>query len=122
MLDKHYSPRAPVTLYSGGTPAAFDRLLSNAATMSASGSRVGLLLTDEEQTQLPAVHRYVVRSLGRRTEAGQMAQRLYAALRELDDERVAAILSTDVPADEGLAGAIHDRLSRAAAGRVVPST
>ena len=122
MLDKHYSPRAPLTLYAGGTRAALDRLLSDAATMSASGSRVGLLLTDEEQTGLPAVHTYVVRSLGPRMAVDVIAQRLYAALRELDEAEVSAILSTDVPADEGLAAAIHDRLSRAAAGRVVRST
>ena len=119
MLDKHYSPRAPLTLYPGGTPAVFARLLSDAASMSASGVRVGLLLTDEERMQLPAGLSCIVRSLGPRAAAELIAQRLYAALRELDEEGVGAILSTDVPADEGLAGAIHDRLSRAAAGRIV---
>jgi L-threonylcarbamoyladenylate synthase len=124
MLDKHYSPRAPLTLYAGGTPAAFARLLADAEMMSASRLRVGLLLTDEEWMQLPANHGYVVRSLGPRAAADLIAQQLYTALRELDGEDVAAILSTDVPADEGLAGAIHDRLSRAAAGRIlsVPPT
>jgi L-threonylcarbamoyladenylate synthase len=56
--------------------------------------------------------------LGRRAELETIAMRLYASLRQLDAAGVDVILASDVPADEGLGAAIHDRLTRAAAGRI----
>ena len=67
---------------------------------------------------LPADHHYLTADLGRRADLETIAMRLYASLRELDAAGVDVILASDVPADEGLGAAIHDRLTRAAAGRI----
>ena len=48
-----------------------------------------------------------------------IAARLYAALRDLDDERPDLILVRGCDAEEGLGRAIQDRLRRAAAGRII---
>ena len=52
-------------------------------------------------------------------DPASVAARLYAALRELDGAGVDQIFARDFPDREGLGEAIHDRLRRAAAGRVV---
>jgi L-threonylcarbamoyladenylate synthase len=100
LLDKHYSPRAPLTLYEGTTvDRVIDRMGKDAETAQAAGRRVGLLMPDDD----PAV----------------TAARLYAALRDFDAAGVDAILARLPPAVDGLSQAIADRLRRAAAGRVV---
>ena len=119
MLEKHYSPRAPLTLYVGRSDRAFDTLIADAHRLSENGVKsIGILAPTEDLQQLPAGHGYVTADLGRRAEPETIAMRLYAALRQLDVTGVDVILASDVPADEGLGAAIHDRLRRAAAGRI----
>ena len=62
--------------------------------------------------------RIVVASLGRRAEPAEAAQRLFAALRRLDDDGVDVIVASG-PDRQGLGAAVWDRLRRAAEGRVV---
>jgi L-threonylcarbamoyladenylate synthase len=118
LLARHYSPRAPLTVYEGHPPDAVRRLDADARAALTSGQRVGLLLADEDQVTVDAAH--VVR-LGPRRELGAVAARLYAGLRELDTSGVDAIFAAGFSNDDGLAVAITDRLRRAAAGRVVRS-
>ena len=119
MLAKHYSPRAPLTLYIGADERAISRLLADARALSSDGvGTIGILAPSEDLQRLPSDHGYITADLGRRADLETMAMRLYASLRELDAAGVAVILASDVPADEGLGAAIHDRLTRAAAGRV----
>ena len=119
MLEKHYSPRAPLTLYVGSSERAFDALLADARQLRDDGIRsIGILAATEELQQLPSGHGYVTADLGRRVELETIAMRLYASLRQLDAAGVDVILASDVPPDEGLGAAIHDRLTRAAAGRI----
>lgn len=101
LLSKHYSPRAPLTLYEGPPHAALDRLHADARAAEAEGRTVGVL--DFGGGQAP----------------GTIAARLYGALRDLDDERPDLILVRGCDTDEGLGRAIQDRLRRAAAGRVI---
>jgi L-threonylcarbamoyladenylate synthase len=61
----------------------------------------------------------LVTDLGPRDRLEVAAARLYAALRDLDRAGVDRILALDVSGDGGLAAAIRDRLTRAAAGRVI---
>ena len=119
MLEKHYSPRAPLTLYVGRNDRTFAALAADARQLRDDGVRsIGILAPTEDLRQLPSGHGYVTADLGRRAELDTIATRLYAALRELDAAGVDVILASDVPADEGLGAAIHDRLTRAAAGRI----
>jgi L-threonylcarbamoyladenylate synthase len=119
MLEKHYSPRAPLTLYVGTDGQAIDRLLADARKLGNDGARtIGILAPTDDLLRLPADHGYLTADLGGRADLETIAMRLYASLRELDAAGVDMILASDVPADEGLGAAIHDRLTRAAAGRI----
>ena len=114
MLSRHYSPRAPLTLYEGAEPDVRARLADDARAEMAAGRRVGILAADED----PFTAGHVVR-VGPREAPETVASRLYAALRELDAAGVDLILARGFPADSGLGVAIQDRLRRAAGGRVV---
>ena len=124
LLAKHYSPRAPLTLYEGPPESAIDALAAGALAAIAGGSRVGILAPREE---LDAIRSKIGRAeppphiddLGARNNLPEIAQRLYAALRALDSAGVDLILARTVSVDEGLGSAIRDRLRRAAAGRIV---
>ena len=124
LLARHYSPRAPLTLYEGPAGAAIAALVVDARTAIASGSRVGILAPTEETdvirqsvgTVSPRPH---IEDLGAGGNLPEVAQRLYATLRTLDAAGVDLILARGVPAGEGLGAAIQDRLRRAAAGQIV---
>src|SRR6185503_5990899 len=96
---RHYSPRAPLTLYEGAPERVLERMRIDREAAEAAGRRVGLLVPDDD--------------------AAMMASRLYAALRELDASGVDEIFARLPPATGGLSEAVADRLRRAAAGRVV---
>jgi hypothetical protein len=59
-----------------------------------------------------------LRAYGRRAEPAQAAQALFAALRLLDAEAPDVILAAGIGID-AIGAAVHDRLMRAAEGRVV---
>ena len=116
LLEKHYSPRTPLTLYEGAD--AVGSLLADARVAVASGKRLGLLVApgDLEHDQ-PLAHASVVRELG--PDSTDLARRLYSSLRELDAAGVDEIYARTFSRTDGLADAVADRLRRAAAGRVV---
>jgi len=99
LLTKHYSPRAPLTLYEGPLPRVVERMRVDAAAAEAAGRRVGLLVPDDD--------------------AAVMAARLYAALREFDAAGMDDIFARLPSTTDGLSEAVVDRLRRAAAGRIV---
>jgi L-threonylcarbamoyladenylate synthase len=112
LLQKHYSPRAPLTLYEG--PNATAALRRDVAATVDRGQHVGVIVSPGVLSAGPAL---IVRELG--PALADVAHDLYAALRELDDAGVDIILVNAFPAADGLGVAIADRLRRAAAGRVV---
>jgi L-threonylcarbamoyladenylate synthase len=119
MLERHYSPRAPLTLYEG--PNAIVLLIGDAFTeFAAKGGTLGILAADEDRPLLPlgTPHFHVI-EVGSIRDPATVAAGLYSALREMDAAGVHVILARDFPADDGLGAAIHDRLRRAAAGRIV---
>lgn len=114
MLPRHYAPRTPMTLYDGDVAAVRAAVLTAARDALAAGRRVGVLVTDERRPwfgDLPIV----VGELGSERDAGQVAARLYDALRQLDAAQLDLILAPALPGDEGLWRAVRDRLCRAAA-------
>lgn len=121
MLEKHYSPRAPLVLYEGSRDLALGRLLADAHRHHGAGSRVGLLAPSEDLAWLaPAVEvTWHTTDLGPAADAAVVATRLYASLRELDGAAVDVILARGVEPVDGLGVALTNRLRRAAAGRVV---
>jgi L-threonylcarbamoyladenylate synthase len=124
LLDKHYSPRAPLTLYEGED--AVEALVADATAAAATGKTVGLLLATEDELEIAPALRSSdsappvrVVTVGSVRDLSQVAARLYAALRELDQLDVDLIFARGFPVDADLSAAIQDRLRRAAAGRVV---
>jgi L-threonylcarbamoyladenylate synthase len=114
LLQKHYAPRAPLTLVQG-TPSMLGGALAELARQAlARGERVGVLATSEDREALRDVSP-VIAELGSASDLAQVASRLYAALRELDEQKVDVILARDIEHAEGLGRAIRDRLHRAAA-------
>lgn len=117
LLERHYSPRAPLTLYEGDTAAAVALLLRDAARAAAGGRTVGTLLADEDPAPQDGSHVHVIR-LGSAEDSETVAAALYSGMRALDALGVDAILVRGFPSGAGLGPAIRDRLTRAAAGRV----
>ena len=115
LLEKHYAPRTPLTLYEG--PHALARLAADAIEASIRGQRIGVLVPDEEARRFDESPLRVV-TLGRRGDQAAMAARLYAALREADAAGADALYALGIDDDAGLGAAISDRLRRAA-GRVI---
>jgi L-threonylcarbamoyladenylate synthase len=120
MLERHYSPRAPLTLYEGQRDAAIAGLIRDATGARALGHAVGILTTTEDRHRMPVGEPgFLLIELGSSADMATVASRLFAALRELDAAGVDVILARGFPTEEGLGLAVQDRLRRAAAGRIV---
>ena len=117
LLSKHYAPRTPLTVYRGTPAAAKAHLISDAAGLAKTGSRLVLIACSEELAEIlavlgPSAPRAI--SLGSSTDLTSVSQRLYAALREADAAGANDILMVDALAGDGFADAIRDRITRAA--------
>lgn len=97
MLASHYAPRARVVI----------------SPEPATGRRIGALRWRELHPDIPSENQELLSSRGDLREA---AQRLFGALRRLDDAQLDSIQVELVP-EHGLGRAINDRLRRAAAPR-----
>jgi L-threonylcarbamoyladenylate synthase len=117
MLERHYSPRAPLTVYGGEDGQSVARLVQDACRAVAAGRRVGIMAADEDREALADVARLGDRAtisyLGSARDLATVASRLYASMRELDASGVDQILVRGFSGDDGLAAAIRDRLRRA---------
>jgi L-threonylcarbamoyladenylate synthase len=122
MLDKHYSPRAPMTLYEGA--GAVDAIVADARLARNRGQRVGIIAADEDRRKLGAAGGVEggpplrIVALGSVDEIEMVASHLYAGLRELDAAGVELILARAFPARGGIGVAVQDRLRRAAGNRI----
>ena len=119
MLATHYAPNAEVILLDGPTEAVRAALIERARALIERGVRVGALLPDQDLAALlEAVPVIIGAALGPQSDAGAIARRLYAAMRELEEHGATVILARTI-AEAGLGAAIADRLRRAAGGRIV---
>jgi len=123
MLEKHYSPRAALTLFEGDAAVLLPSLVAAAGEALRQGKSVGLIAAEEDRSalaQLASYSRLSLRTLGSRATPGVAASKLYATLRDLDAAGTDVILVLGFPGG-GLGTAVQDRLRRAAAGRIVRS-
>lgn len=113
LMERHYAPRSPLVLLRGSRQRALAWLQETLAARP--DTRIGLLLLDEDLAALqPLRPLHRAATLGSRWRLATVAQRLFAAMRELDAEDPAAIYAIE-PDPHGLGLAIGDRLRRAAA-------
>jgi len=122
LLERHYSPRAPLALYEGEAGALRAAMLAETARLTAAGQRVGILAPEEALPAFAAAGASRTVALGDARNLDAMAAGLYGALRAVDgadvDVILAAGLTAAAGAGGGLADALRDRLRRAAAGGV----
>jgi len=119
LLAKHYSPRAALTLYEGAAPSVTAKMAADAAEVIGRGQRVGIVAADEDSFPGVSIEALQLLRIGSERNAEALAANLYNALRTLDASGVDVILARTFPDQPGLTAAIHDRLRRAAAGRIV---
>lgn len=110
MKYKHYAPNGALVIVKGGPKRVAQEICS---LYDATPGEKRILALDEH---IPMYGGRSVRSLG--ADAKEMANRLFDALREMDDEGVSAIFSEAVEAD-GIGLAVMNRLGRAAAFHIV---
>lgn len=123
-MTRHYAPKAELTLYEGPRDAVIRRVAADARSVTAAGERVGILAPEEDLSALApeiaskaASGRIMTVPYGSRTDLDRSGRELYAAIRTIDATGVGKIFAIGV-GEDGLARAIHDRLRRAAEGRV----
>ncbi|MGB7985198.1 MAG: Sua5 family C-terminal domain-containing protein, partial [Terracidiphilus sp.] len=104
---RHYAPKARLVLVEGGL-AELDAKLAGLA-LQFSGERVGVMLPGEVAAPKGAA---AVFAWGSWTAPEELAHRLYAGLRALDEAGCTVILCP-VPPAEGIGAAIRDRLLKA---------
>jgi L-threonylcarbamoyladenylate synthase len=107
---RHYAPRARLVLIT----ATFEQLAARMAELEQMwrGERLGVMLPTgvEAPLEIPRDRTF---AWGRWDAPEELAQRLYAGLRALDDAGCTVIFCP-LPAADGLGAAIHDRLLKAA--------
>ena len=115
MMYKHYSPDGQVTLIEGKESAVVEALRRLYAHADGEGHRACVMCFTEHVEALADCHPH---DIGSKDDPAEVARRLFATLRALDDEKMDVIFSEVVP-PEGVGLAIMNRLGRAAAFRTV---
>ena len=125
MLDEHYAPRKPLYLI----PLSFQdpRAAELLATFPDAGAGDSAILAmsgfhaDFTAKFINAEPR-IVRILSPSGSSAEMAQKLFATLRELDEDPSVKMIFADLPASihEGLGASIYDRLKRASRNKPDP--
>ena len=111
MGGRHYAPRARLVLVEGEGPVQVEQFAQAVRQCEEAGGGVGVMLPDAFRDAVGGPGVRVFR-WGRWDDAEELAQRLYAGLRELDAAGVTAIVCP-MPRAEGIGVAMRDRLLRA---------
>lgn len=109
---RHYAPRARLILIDGEGPQqvrAFEKAVQQAEF---SGEKLGLMLPDTFQAAVTE-HQALLYRWGAWADEEELAQRLFAGLRQLDAAG-ATIILCPLPSEKGIGAAIRDRLKKAA--------
>ncbi len=112
----HYAPRVPTFLFDGSPKAMRTAMLAEVQRRRAQGETVGALVADEDVASFQESGARIY-TVGSASVPQQVASRLFAGLRTLEEAGVQIILCRSF-AQEGLGLAIRDRLLKAAGGKV----
>ena len=112
---KHYAPKAPLILIEGNNLREVRlKVQETADSLKKQGRKKVAIMA-------PSPHGYkadVVKSLGKRGDLEEIAKKLFPTLREMDQQRVDAIVVERVET-RGLGLAVMNRLRRASGGNIV---
>ncbi len=111
----HYAPSVPTFLFEGSTEMMLKNMLLEIRRRQEQGQMVGVLVADEDVAIFQESGAFIY-ALGSTLE--QVATRLFAGLRVLEEAGVQAILCRNFE-QRGLGLAIHDRLVKAAGGKII---
>ena len=115
-ISVHYAPNAPTLLFDGSVEAMRNAMLAEIRHHQSQGEQVGILIADEDVAFFEESGAYIY-ALGSAATPEQVAARLYAGLRVLEEASVQAILCRNFE-QQGLGLAVRDRLLKAAGGKV----
>ncbi len=115
MKYTHYAPRGRLSIVTGSPEAVVSRINGLVREKQAAGYKVGVLAPLETADRY---HADMVFTMGRRTEPGTVAARLYTCLREFDEKGIAFMYSESFAGDS-LGNAVMNRLLKAAGHRVI---
>lgn len=116
-LLTHYAPHVPTFLFEGTAEAIQWAMLLEVQRLQEQGKRVGVLIADED-VALFTNSGASIYAIGSEDVLEQVASRLYAGLRTLEEAEVQVILCRAF-AEQGIGLAIRDRLRKAAGGRII---
>lgn len=112
MKYRHYAPLAHVTVLEGTADAFFAYVQAYIDAHGAQGVYALCFDTETEHLPVPGV------SYGAEEDPGSQAQRLFDALRELDDRGARRVFAR-MPEKRGVGLAVYNRLMRAASFEVI---
>ncbi len=113
-MSTHYSPSVPTFLFEGSVEEMRTAMLAEVRRRQFQGERVGVLIADEDIAIFQETGALLYSS-GSTPE--QIATHLFAGLRTLEDASVQVILCRSFR-QEGIGMAVHDRLLKAAGGKI----
>ena len=116
-LPVHYSPTVPTFLFEGSIEAMREAMLAEVQRRQKMGEQVGVLIADEDLATFQNSGAFVY-SPGKAHAPEQIAARLFAGLRTLEEAGVQVILCRNFE-EQGLGMAVRDRLLKAAGGKVI---
>ncbi len=115
MRYRHYAPRGTVTLVDGPADLVLSALRRLYSHDVAEGRKTCVLCFSEHMRALQGCFPH---DLGSVRDSAQIARRLFATLRRLDEEGMETVYSEVIP-PEGVGLAVMNRLGRAAAFRLI---
>jgi len=115
----HYAPSVPTLLFDGAVEPMRAAMLAEVQRRRERGEAVGVLIADEDLAAFQQSGALLY-TLGSVTAPHQVAGRLFAGLRTLEEAGVQVILCRNF-GEHGLGLAIRDRLLKAAGGKIIRS-
>ena len=115
-LPIHYAPNVPTLLFDGSVEAMRNAILAEIQRHQSQGEQVGILIADEDVPFFKESGAYIY-TLGSASSPEQVAARLYAGLRVLEEASVKVILCRNFE-QQGLGLAVRDRLLKAAGSKI----
>ncbi|GED67493.1 threonylcarbamoyl-AMP synthase [Brevibacillus reuszeri] len=119
MKYTHYAPEGELWLVTGEAGQAREKMRDMLREAKQHGQKTGVLASEETLSYWKLQPEAdVILSVGSQSDLEEVAQRLYAVLREFDEQKVQFIVGETFTRD-GLGMAVMNRLEKAAGGRIL---